>query len=86
MDKVDIELGERDALLINKNEATIFFKENIDYNEICMLVGEWYLILVLPDGRKMYVDEEAISKSKPLNREASKLAKVTIAGNVILTN
>ena len=86
MDKVDIELGERDALLINKNEATIFFKENIDYNEICMLVGEWYLILVLPDGRKMYVDEEAISKSKPLNREANKLAKVTIAGNVILTN
>ena len=86
MDKVDLELGEKDALLINKNEVTIFFKENIDYNEVCKLVGEWYLILVLPDGRKMYIDEEAISKSKPLNREASKLAKVTIAGNVILTN
>lgn len=86
MDRIDLELGEKDALLSNNNEVKIFFKESVDYNEICNLVGEWYLILVLSDGRKMYIDEEAISKSKPINKQASKLAKVSIAGNVILTN
>tara|TARA_B110000008_G_C16838558_1_gene511657 strand:+ start:128 stop:388 length:261 start_codon:yes stop_codon:yes gene_type:complete len=86
MDVKDIELGENDALLSNKNGVTIFFKEKIDEIDICNIVGEWYLILVIPDGRKMYVDEEAFSKSKPVNNEASKLADVSIAGNVILTN
>ena len=31
MDKVDLELGENDALLVNKSEVKIFFKENIDF-------------------------------------------------------
>ena len=86
MDVKDIELGENDALLSNKNGVTIFFKEKIDERDICSIVGEWYLILVLQDGRKMYIDEEAFSKSLPINIAASKLADVSIAGNVILTN
>ena len=86
MDDKDVEMGENDALLSNKNGVTIFFKEKIDNFEVCSIVGEWYLILVLHDGRKMYIDEEAFSNSKPLNIVASKLARVSVAGNVILSN
>ncbi len=55
-----------------------------DLRELQAFVGGLIELIVLPNGRDMYINEEGLILGQPYNREASRLARMPIHGDVIV--
>lgn len=74
--------------IVIKSDGTVcgfdFTDDVPSLEEMQTTVGGYIEPLYLPDGRVMIMDEEGVIKNKPLNPEASVIAKRGIVGDVIV--
>lgn len=67
-----------------ESKKVVYYKDEPDLEVINQIVDGYFTIIPLDDNKTMYVNEEGEMQNLPINEEASKIARDTVYGNVII--